>query len=42
LGWDEFELASMESDMIIEQARMDTQFLGKWHRARSAKVWNKF
>ena len=23
LGWDEFELASMESDMIIEQARMD-------------------
>jgi hypothetical protein len=29
LGWDEFELASMESDMIIEQARMDTQFLGK-------------
>ena len=23
LGWDEFELASMESDMIIEQARID-------------------
>lgn len=23
LGWDEFELASMESEMIIEQARMD-------------------
>ena len=23
LGWDEFELASMESDMIFEQARMD-------------------
>ena len=23
LGWDEFELASMESDIIIEQARMD-------------------
>jgi hypothetical protein len=24
LGWDEFELASMESDMMIEQARMDS------------------
>jgi hypothetical protein len=25
LGWDEFELASMESDMIIEQARADNR-----------------